>query len=471
MLSFSSAIGNLFNRLGRFGKVVGQIRTYQTAQLTNLTDTGVGAVGQLEAESDIEAIIGDNYIGLLSGPNGAGGIMQQAAVAVANRMVFRDNPRLGQTLTSSNTPASLAEIIRQMKVAGATVLAQTITATPTLFSADVRNIGNGAVVASVRRPSDGVVLENAFAETLLFTCTDDSYDGNATAGQEPFIATGTGSQGDLFAFNWPLGSNARANVTVIDGTKNNSANNLLTNSGFDTFSGNVPSNWELTLGTAGTNVSQETGLVFGSGSALKLTGDGSGTLTTLRQKFNDSSVGTAGAFDALTQGGFNIWLRRDGVVAGAGQLTVELVDASGAVVKDAAGNNNAFTIDLTALTTQYAAYSGAFRTPLVMPSALYLNLRLSVALTNGRSVYLDRGGLGLMTQVGIGEPYVAVFGGSVPFAAGDYATAVITNSRGAAGSLSTFQTLWWQLFADARANELLLPSSATPSIPDTLITS
>src|SRR5262245_17708633 len=103
MLSFGSATGNLYNRWGKVGLLIRQMKTYQTAQLQNMTNTTTGVVAQLNAESDIQAIMGGSYIPLLdSGASSLGSTAQGLARAIANRMVFRDNPRLNQTLTSDN---------------------------------------------------------------------------------------------------------------------------------------------------------------------------------------------------------------------------------------------------------------------------------------------------------------------------------------------------------------------------------
>lgn len=465
-LSFSSATGNLMNRLGKLGLLLKQLRSYQTAQLANMTNTTNGVVAQYDGESDIQAIMGSSYIGLLGGSEGMGSIAQSMAEATVNRMVFRDNPRISQTLQSLNTVSSINEIIRQMKVQGASVLAMTITATPTIFT----GTGNGVLVASVKRPFDGKVLENSFAETMLVTCTNDSYVGGATAGNESFLATGVGQQSNLFAFDWPLGSNAQQELSAIDGSVNNGSGNLLTNSGFENWTNNVPDNWTLNTGTAGTNIIKETSIVYDGGNSVNLVGDGS-TLTQISQQL-DNSAGTSGSLDPLIQSGFNIWLRRDGTAAGAGVLTIDLADAVlGNVVKDANGVDNSFTIDLTALTTIFTAYNVAFRTPLIMPTNLYLRIRMTTALTSGRSVYLDRGSLGLMTQIYTGGPYLSLHSGSIPFTFDDYAQVAVTNSRGAGGTLDTFQTLLARILPVVYQNEILFPSSSVPTISDSALIS
>lgn len=465
-ISFANAPGNCFNRIGKVALLLKQVESYQSSQKTNLIDTANGVVAQLNAEPDIQSIAGNGYINALnSAGSGIGGLAQALARAVVNRSVFRDNPRPGQSLTNNNTVASIAEIIRQMKQAGASVLAMTITAVPTAFT----GTGNGIVNYSVRRPFDGLVLENSYGETVLLTCNADSYLGGATAGNEGFIVTGQGAQSNVFAFNWPLGSGARLTLNAINGNANNSQGNLLTNSGFAGWTTpNIPNNFTLDVGVAGTNTVQETGLLYGPNSSLKIIGDAPGTLTQLRQQFG-VAAGTPGSLSPLSQYSFNAFMRRDAIAAGAGVLTVELVDGGGNVINDANGAANSFTINLTTLTTNYASQTGVFRTPLALPAQQYLRLRLSTALTNGRAVYLAKMSLGGMSQLAANCPWVAVHSGSVPFTANDFATLAITNSRGSGGTIDTFQTAFGRLLGEVFANEFLLPSSATPTIADSLI--
>lgn len=466
MLSFASATGNLYNRWGKLGLVLSQMRAYQLAQLTNITDTTNGAVAQFDSESDIQAVLGSAYIGILNGAGSVGSTLKTAAVQTLNRMIFRDNPRIYQTLTGSNTLASIQELIRQMKVAGATVRAHTITATPSAFT----GAGTGVINVSTTRPQDGLVLENMFAESILFTCNSDSFTGGATAGNEGFLITGTGAQSDVFAFNWPLGSNSITNLNAIDGNSDNSSGNLLVNSGFSDWTDNVPDNWELVVGTAGTNISQETTIVYdGSSSSLKITGDAPGTNIRLRQVFGDDA-GTTATLDPLTQYSFNLFIRRDGIAAGQGILTISLAEEDGTVIQDILGNDISFDIDLTTLSTNFASVLGTFRTPLILPDAIYLDWHLTTSLTNGRSVYIDKASTGLYTQFYTAGPYLAVHSGDVDFEAGDYGTVLVTNTRGAVGSLNTFQTLMQRFFlAEMMGTGLLLPSSNVPTIQDSLI--
>lgn len=466
MLSFADASGNIMNRLGRLGKVLDELRTYQDAQYTNLIDETDGIVGQYNAEPDIQAITGGSYIGLLNAPGGVGGTMQAMAVATVNRMVYRDNPLFNLTLTQDNTLASIYEVIRQMKVLGATIRACTVTATPVAFSSDVFNVGNGVVVASVRRPVDGVVLENSFSENVRVTCTADSYSGGATAGNEPFQVTGVGAQTDPFAFNWPLGSNGSVSVNAIDGATDQGSGNYLFNSGWDSWTDNAPDNWEITVGTAGTNIVEDTGNTYGPGSALKMVGDGS-TLLAFWQQFDDED-GTTSTLQVLSQFAINVFIRRGGTAISAGVLVIELVDSGGVVVLDQNNSPCSLTVNLTGLSVFYAAYNAAWRTPEVLPDSYYIRFRLSTAINSGGEVYLDLCGLGDMSQLYTSGPYFAVFAGGTPYAVADFTTVQVTNSYGAGGSLSTFQTLLNRLL-QTQQQDILFPSSQTPSVSDDLI--
>lgn len=463
-IPMSGSAGDLFDRFGKLGLLVQQMKSYQTQQLLNMTDTTDGVVAQYNAESDIQAEMGSNYIQLLDSPASTlGTFAQQMAVDTVNRMVFRDQPRLNQNLQQVNITASLAEVIRQMEEQGATVLAMTVTGTPAAFV----GYGNGVVNVSVRRASDGKVQENAFAEDVQFTCETDSYSGTATAGNESFAVSGTGSASGVFAFDWPLGSNATTSVNAIDGNSDNSNGNILTNSGFEDWTNNIPDNWTLPVGTAGVNINREASIVYDGDFALRITGDGADTRTQLQQQFDDTD-GTAGTLSPQSQYSFNTWIRRDGTIPGDGVLRIALVDENGDVIDDDAGTANSFTVDLTTLNTVYTSFTGVFRTPSIMPATVSIQFKLTTALTNGRSVYVDKASLGEMELLYTGGPSVAVHAGSIPFLIGDYEFTTITNSRGSGGTLSTFQTLWDQLLG-MRDLDLLLPSSATPTISDSLI--
>lgn len=466
MISFASATGNLMNRWGKCGLLLSSMRTQQLAQLQNMTNTSTGAVAQFDNESDIQALIGGSYIGALTGPESVAGIASQVAQATANRMVFRDNPQIGQTLTQGNVAISINEIIRQMKIAGATVLAMTVTAVP----GDFIGTGNGVAVCSVRRPFDGVVMENSFAESVLYRCTQDSYSGGATAGNEGFQITGDGSQDDFFAFNWPLGSNALQEIFAINGDANLSQGNVLNNSGFADWAGNVPDHFTLVTGTAGTDILEESSIIYTGGASLHFVGDGV-TEVELKQQFA-SAAGSLVTLNPQQQFSVTVFARGGASPASAGVLEIALVDENDDIINDAGspGIPNSFTIDLTALNTVFTPFTGVFRTPVITPDEMYLRIKQTTPLSGGDSVYLDKLGMGLMTQLYTSGPFFSSHSGSIPFVANDQCTVPVTNSRGALGTLDTFQTLLARILNPfVMQNGFVFPSSSVPSIPDSLI--
>ena len=475
-ISFANAVGNLFNRVGKAALLLKQLRSYQSSQLTNMTDTSAGLVAQLNAESDIQALVGSSYIGQLGSPEAVGKLSQRVAEAAINRAVYRDSggaggPRINQTLTLNNTLASLQEIIRQMKVAGASIQKCTLAGT---VSGDRTNsfTGTGLTLANIsfNRPSDGLVQENSFAETILLTCTQDSYVGGATKYNEGYTATGQGSQSDFFTFNWPLGSGATIGFNAIDGNTNNGSGNVLSNA-FTAFTSNFPTYWERVNGQAGTMFFQESTLIYDGTGALKVVGDGS-SLGQILQTFNTSTTsgsgaGTLGILQPLTQYSVCLFARRDGVAPAAGKWNVDLVDSVGNIINDANGVANTLSIDLTALTTTYQGFLATFRTPSTLPTTYRLRMSMPSgnALTNNRAVYFAKGSLGQMTRFYIGGPSLAVHAGATAGVQGDFASIATTNDRGGFSNLGGFQVSFARWFP-MRDNNLLLPSSNAPTISD-----
>lgn len=468
MLSFTNSPGNIFNRFGKCALIIKALSSYQTSQKTNLIDTTNGVMAQFVTEQDIQALVGNAYISQVNSPDAVCGFIGQIAEQGLNRAIFRDNPRLSQNLSQLNTLASLQELIRQMKLANANVLAMTITATPQTSSSPGPNFtgsGTGVLNASVKRPLDGLVLENSFAETLLLVCTSDSYTGGQTAGNETFALTGTGQETDVFAFDWPLGSNASTSLSAIDGDANQTSGNLLNKSNFATWTAGIPDQWTVPVGPA--SIQQNGSITYGSGQSVQIIGDGA-TLTELRQAFN-SSAGNTSTLTPLTQYGVCLFFRRDGTAANTGLLAVDIIDGNGVTILDANSVPNTFNIDPTAFTTSFTQYLGAFRTPAILPASYSFRVRLTTPLTNGRSVYMAKISDGLMTQAYTSGPFASIHAGNTPFVAGDYSGLVVTNSRGAGGTLNTFQTACARMFSQFIQNELLLPSSSSPTLSDSTL--
>ncbi len=468
-ISFADGPGNFPTVIGKIGNVIKETDDYLTNQQTNLVDQSIGLAPQLTTTAnqaeEVRAVLGENYISILDSTGQTGGsIMQNVASAYINRLIFDDNPQQNQTLQSQNTLASLREIIRQAEQEGATVLEMTVGST----DSDWTGTGDGVLFSSTTRPLDVRSLENAFAEIVTAVVQTDSYNGTATAGQEAILLTGTGQEQNVFAFNWPLGSDGTITLSAIDGSQDNSGGNILTNSDFEDWTNDLPDNYTIVTGTGGTDINEETTLVYDGLSALRVDGDGI-QLIEFKQEFNDGTDGTSGELEVSSKYSFCIWLRTKANIPTQGQLRIQLVDSNNTIINDAAGNANELVVDCTTLTTVYTPYKLEINTPTILPTTYFIRYFFDEALDTGESVYMDRAGLGLMEQLYTSGPYFSVHSGAVPFAINTRAEAIITNSRGAGGTLATFQTLLARLFPDIITEDLLFPSSSTPSIPDSLI--
>ncbi len=265
---------------------------------------------------------------------------------------------------------------------------------------------------------------------------------------------------------------------------NQSNANVLQNSGFDVFTNaNVPDNWILNVGTAGTDLAKETSVVFGgSAGALALIGNGGGTgvLVNLTQAFNTAAstvLGSGGTpYNILLKPAQNFILNYQikglaGAPA-AGVLTWDLIDGSNTVIQDDNGTNQAGTLTLSTITSSYVAHSLVFRLPAVMPTTVKLRLRVTTAISTGTTVYLDD--VALVAAVGLystmpplygSGPQFAIFRGATTPLVGDAWTMALTISTAGA-----FQRAYQRLF-NMPGLGLALPSKADGSetSADTLI--
>lgn len=195
--------------------------------------------------------------------------------------------------------------------------------------------------------------------------------------------------------------------------------------------------------------------VFRGARSVEFDSNGSQTTTIM------APVGLA----PLSQYGFCAWMKTDSVPA-AGVLTVDLVDGvGGTVINDEAGTANSFTVAATGLTTSFVAKTGVFRTPAAMPNQAYLRIRISTAVSNTSSVFIDEVYLGPMTELYVDGPSVAIFDGSTAWLPDDIVTFTITNGR------EGLFLEWLDRVLGLRESRLQFPVDAggTETIEDSLV--
>jgi hypothetical protein len=152
------------------------------------------------------------------------------------------------------------------------------------------------------------------------------------------------------------------------------------------------------------------------------------------------------------------------VAASAGTVTIKLVDGvGGSAITDDEGTANTITFDggAGAMSIQYV--TGFFRTPKVLPAAIYLELAMSGGdiLDNAKSMFIDNVVLAPATELYAGGPWVAIFAGSTNFGLGDRVHLDVTNDRD--GEIHE----WFnRFFALAESGKMLPATTGAETIAD-----
>lgn len=462
--------GGLFTRVGRLGGAILAVNDFRG--VADLSAASIDSVGNAvdEIRDEYAASRSDLIKTLYDSRDSYRGVHSAFITAMKS---IAENTIIQQVNDDVKLPAltlstALTELIRQMVADSESVDANTVSASVAAGSA---NTGNSSVVVSLIS-GYGKTLEYVYDEDVVLRCTADSKTGGATEYRETFTASGEAAQSDKLSWDWPKGSATNKTLVSVD-AEEDAGSNKLTNSAWGTFTvANTPDSWSILVGSAGTDILEETSVVFRTGEkALKIACDGA-TLTSIAQTFNSGS-GTNTTLSPNTVYAFNFWGRKTTSLA-AGVLSVELVDGSNVVIADDAGTNNATTFTLSGWTTSYVAKNGFFRTPKVLPTTYKMRIRLTTAGTNSESFYIADLALTPATQLYIGGPFVAVFGGSTsPVAASgtnaaDKWTISVVNNYGGA-----FQQMFWRMFDMPNLGTigLILPSNAggSETIDDALV--
>lgn len=442
----------LFVRLGKIIDLINQINTHRsTTLITEVQDIDD------EYADDRRDLLDDLYSQAALYRGSSDSFLAQLNDLASNTIIQMVYDDMG--LTPQTIEAAMVELIRQMEASSDDVDASAIAATPAY---DAGNNGDGKAAAAVM-DGESRSMQYALAETVALTCSSDSQTGGVTQGQEVFTAVGEAAV-DPLTPEWPDGSGASVEVTVISAGED-AGNNLLTNGDFEDFTvANDPDQWALDTGTAG-------GTIFEVGDPNQYLGtkalyfDGNGAqLTRISQVFDNAGSGTAGVLLPNTVYAVNVVTKVD-VVPAAGVLRVSLQDSTDTILTDDAGTAQSFTISLPGETTTYAQHPNTFRTPRVIPDGCQFVIELTTALSNGSNVYIDEVAMAPATQLYAGGPFLGIFPGAEKWALGDRITLAVTND--AAGA---FQQAFERLFG-MRAMGLVLPndSGGTETITDALI--
>jgi hypothetical protein len=464
-LDFTSNPGGVFARIGRILKVAYVLTPYEAGVPTLFNNIDA------QYQSTLQDVGGNVAIQANQLTRTASSVMAFAsntALQTLTEMVAADTTNAGPS-QSLSAQAVMTEVIRQMKAQSKTVQVNAITVSPAALSTTV---GNAVLVTSTKR-GDGLVQENSIPEYLRLQCTNDAYTGTATAGQEVWTLQGAPVTGGVWDYDYPTGSGASLVINAVsaDGPAVQSNGTVLTNGNFESWTGVTPALNNFTLGGSsvwGTDVKQNSAIPNRGTYCLQFVA-GTGINSIVYQAFGNGSTGTGIVPAGLFSYQVNLWVRRVSGAPATGVLTVELTDGTGTVTQDAQGNNNSFTITCSSLTTSYVAYSGTFRLNGTPPATIWLRLRMSTLLTTG-DIVVDDLCMAQANAMYLGGPSLNVFSGATQTELNDGWNVQVTNDYGGASYLGTFQTGFDRLFG-MKGLGLLLPSSGSPNIANTLITS
>jgi len=420
----------LFGRLGKLFALAETLRGNQSGLRTKYaniinqySDADMDLVGNLSAnfESRIDDAISMQRLIQQDAENTLVEMMDDALIAVSG----------GAGLPSKSVQQALRELIRQMEDGNQDVDGSTVTiATATAGSG---NQGNGKIVLSalasqVYAPTN---THSACVKTELVRarCLEDS-NTNVSSSAERFIIEGQRAEGKLDE-DWPRGSGMRYVLTAVNpdfeqGTK--VGQNILKNSNFNTFESNVPDFWTINVGSAGSDVTEDTS-GYRSGSALKITADGS-DLVTLTQDLN-SSGGTLGRLKPDTVYTLSFAVKRSGTSPTQGNLRIRVWDGTSTLnnsdsnrkMETALAHNN------VSLGTDWTLVTFVCMTPRTLPSkGIRIEIKTDTAFNSGVVLHIDDLSLAEMHRPLPGGLACQIIPGSDDFAFEDFFTVQVTNN-------------------------------------------
>lgn len=267
----------------------------------------------------------------------------------------------------------------------------------------------------------GRLSELAFTDTLTLECVQDSFSDGVEEGSETFQILGHPSSPGFY--HWQTnyaGTGVRLGTLQRD--------SILTNCQFEDFedTANVPDDWTLDTGTAGTHVFKETsGAQIHRGSAaLRLTGNASLAAIQLSRDIVDNVT-------PRRRYTFGFWIKGDAGIS-SGTLTIQC-EGTGYT----ASSSEKIELNAAALAalTSYGWYSASVTIPEDVPEDFELVIKWT-GTPSAHSIRIDGGGFApAVYYAGIHlHPYAGA--SSTPFVRGDRITVDVENDED--GSFQTF---------------------------------
>jgi hypothetical protein len=270
------------------------------------------------------------------------------------------------------------------------------------------------------------------SETITFTCIQDSESGG-TRGAEIFEITGTGPSSTPYS---PDGESIGSLGSIQVSDLGNSSG--LVNGSFDIWDATGPTGWTIDAGTIEVDFDEHSEVVYGTDSSFRtIQANGS---------FSISQVLNKDAFTRLKAYWFGAWAAKDTDVESDQAIDVDISDDNGTIT--------GFT--LTPTTTSWEHTATQFVIPAEIVGDLVLTISAALPDTND-AVVIDKVTI-TECEYHAGLAF-AIFSGPDKFLTGDKISVPISNN--VAGKFQSFFR---------KAYKVQLPTDATPTISDALVT-
>lgn len=368
----------------------------------------------------------------------------QWLTAIANEMgatlaqqTNRDTP-----LIAVNYQTALPILIQQMTDAGASVQKPTVTGTAAYIGSGLTD----AVVTVSVKDGDDLQLDYVYPEVLTATVTSDAGTGGI-AFQESVSIVGAAAR-NRTDYNWPGGSGANLSTQFT-----NAANaTILQNGDFEDWTGNVPDQWTVIVGTPGAEIKKGTDPLRGL-SNLDINTTAGAVLAKLRQQvtLQANVVYAVNAFLKIsTSSSGNI-------------IALRLVDAGGSVVNGDHGSVCSVSVNTSTLSTSsYTAKGGYFRTPKTLPSQVFFEIAMTTIVAGSQDINVDLLAMTQATQLYQGGPWIGLFSGGIQATKGDQWQVTVANNEMTGAKFVRYLDRWF----DLKSLGLKIPSALFPTLPD-----
>jgi hypothetical protein len=418
----------IFTRIGGLIYMMDAVRTHQNNLKTLLA--GVQAKYSSADSWMIDQLSGN----IESRIEEAGGILADIRAAAEKTMVEMcwEEANLStakQTMRSKSAHDALVWLIREMRNDSETVDANSISKSATTFGAS--NVAVGAAFVWATKTPNALLggmpdFESIRSEVLEARCILDSASGAVNPGSEVIEVKGQFAYPSL-DYRFPAGSGTVTLLTTVCASVDAGPRyqNILTNSDLEDQTSNLPDQWTVVTGTAGTHFATESTAanVFRGSRSLKLI-HGTGALFNIRQQLGSSS----GSFGRLTPDQpyvIAFAIKTDASCAGV--IRLSLKDASGNILD---GGLAATTLSLSG-SLPYTAQTGTFRAPINVPNAVYFHLETTTTISGG-SAYIDEIILAELQPIAAGGQQIAMIAGSTDFRVDDLGRFFFTNDHAGA---------------------------------------